>query len=717
MSYLQSFRERIALNDYTGFLKLWEEYCYSDQPNGAELKQILLDVKNSDLAIPFGNHVSRIIPLWREIQDPYLRHEVIKLVFDLETTNAEDLAEIAYLYLQEKYPEDPLFEEKLKLIGLRSRENFQGAISKYELLSHIEKGKFVFHTAGWGTGEILDFSQVREEMTLEFDFVLGAKQLSYENAMKTLIPLPDDHFLARRFGKPDLLEKEAREHPIDVIYLLLKDLGPKTAAEIKEEMISLVIPDEEWTKWWQTARAKLKRDTRILCPENLKEPFRLREGEITHEEALYKSLEAKPSIEDMVQMIHLYFRDFSKAQQNKELTSNLEIKLQEFLLDKTLSDSQKIQLVLVLEEIGHSKSLPLLTPLIEQSKNLIDLVKSIPIIAYKKRFLSLIQKTLKEWQELFFTLFLSLPQNTLRDFLFHELESNVSPDLLKKKVEELLSNTITYPFAFVWYFQRLLEKKGHIPFSDSRGQLRFFESFLILLDHLDQSVEHRDLVKKMVHILTSHRYQLVQQIMQIASHAEAREFLLLSTKCRQLADSDIKIIRSLAEVAHPSLKDTTASSADEKPILWVTVEAYTEMKKRIERIATVETIQNAKEIEEARALGDLRENAEYKAALEKRSRLQSELKTLSDQMNCACIITKNDVDPTKVGIGTIVECIDSQKKKKVFTILGSWDANAEKNILSLQSKLAQTMQGLKVSDSFEFQGEPYTITAILSIFT
>jgi transcription elongation factor GreA-like protein/transcription elongation GreA/GreB family factor len=715
MSYLQAFRERIAAGDYTGFLKLWEEYCYSDEPNGVELKRILEEAKNSDLSSSFGQHVNRAIPLWREIQDASLRHEIIKAIFDIQTTNSEELAEIAYLYLQEKYPEDPLFEEKLKLIGLRTRENFQGAISKYDLLSHIGKGKFVFHKAGWGTGEILDFSLVREEITLEFDFVMGPKQLSYENAMKTLLPLSDDHFLARRFGNPDLLEKEAKEAPAEVVYLLLKDLGPKTASDIKEELCCLVIPEEEWPKWWQLARTKLKRDTRIICPDNLKEPFLLREGEVSHEEALYKSLEAKPSVEDMVQMIHSYFRDFSKAQHNQELKSNLEIKLKELLTQETLFDPHKIQISLLLEEIGCPDFVPLLTPLIENAKNLTELVKAIEILAFKKRFLSLVQKIRKDWQDLFFSLFFTLPQNTLRDFLFHELESNISEDLLKKKIEELLSHTISYPHAFVWYFQRLIEKKSKLPFNDTKGQSRFFENFLILLDHLDQKVEFRDLIKKMVHILTVHRYQVVQQIMPIVSDDEVKEFLLLSTKCRQLSDSDIKIIRSLAEVSHPAIKETSNAPQEEsEEILWTLAESYARMKKKIEKIATVETIQNAKEIEEARAHGDLRENAEFKAALEKRARLQTELQTLSNQMNQARILTTKDIDLTKAGVGTVVECLDQNQKKKVFTILGPWEANPEKQILSFQSKLAKSMNGLKVGQSFEFQGELYTISSIQS---
>ena len=49
-----------------------------------------------------------------------------------------------------------------------------------------EKGNFVFHTGGWGTGEIVDVSLVREELVLEFEYVVGSQHFSFEKAFKTL---------------------------------------------------------------------------------------------------------------------------------------------------------------------------------------------------------------------------------------------------------------------------------------------------------------------------------------------------------------------------------------------------------------------------------------------------------------------------------------------------------------------------------------------------
>jgi transcription elongation factor GreA len=205
--------------------------------------------------------------------------------------------------------------------------------------------------------------------------------------------------------------------------------------------------------------------------------------------------------------------------------------------------------------------------------------------------------------------------------------------------------------------------------------------------------------------------------MQDATVDNVKEFLLLATKCHSLSDHDHKILNSLAEVAHPSIakmrKKSDAASA-EAQIIWTTAEGFQKLQHKIQQIATVETVENAKEIEIARAHGDLRENAEFKAALEKRDRLQSELKFLSEQLNRARVIGKEDVSTDEVGIGAIVECQNSKGQKLTYTLLGPWDANPDKNILSFQSKLAQAMTGKTIGNTFKFQDEEYTITAIKS---
>lgn len=719
MSYLGQFQKHLGNHDYPSFLTLWEEYCMGDEVDGEELKQVLLGVKNSELSTPFGRHVENALPLWEKIKETDLGHEIFKLIFDLETTNTAQLGELAFNYLKERNPNDSHFNDKIRLIGLREMIKFQGAISNYELLTHMKKGKFVFHSGGWGVGEILDVSFLREQLELEFDYVGGKKDLSFENAFNTLIPIPDDHFLALRFGNPDELEERAKKNPVETIHILLRDLGPSTAAEIKEELCELVIPKEDWARWWQTARAKIKKDTMVETPEELRKPFKLRESEVTHEEHLKKALEKKPDASHLIQIVYTFLRDFPQTIKNEEFRKELEEKLKEALSTGELTDSQELQLHFFMEDLNEGKEYSPTKELITRFTSPEDVVKGIEVIAFKKRALYAIRKLREDWGIFFLNLFLGVDQNPLRDYILTELLKANKKEEIIKKLDELLTYPSRYPQVLLWYFQKIM-KSEELPLSDVEGKNRFFESLLILLSQIEQETGSRDIVKKILTFLTTARYNNVRKIFQSASKEAVQEFLLLATKCQSLTDHDIKIFHSLAEVVHPGLAKMghkyDTEQQEEESVIWTTEEGYKKIKSRIHEISTVETVDNAKEIEEARALGDLRENAEFKAALERRDRLQSELRTLSSQFNQARILTKNDVDTAKVGVGVIIDCLDDNGKEVSYTLLGPWEADPDKHILSIQSKLAQSLLGHKKGDKVSIQGKTLTISNLRNYF-
>ncbi len=715
MSYLKDFLNLISSRDYPAFVRLWEEYCMSDEVDPLELKKILLSTKNSEFGEPFGKYVENILPLWELLPESKDKHEIYKLIIDIETTNHDELRQKILVYLDKHFPNAANLNEKIRLTGLRGKDNFQSAVANFELLDHMKKGRFVFHTGGWGVGEILDVSMVREQLSVEFENVPGKKDLSFVNAFKNLIPIPDDHFLALRFGKPDELEQKAKENPTEVIRMLLRDLGPKTAAEIKNELCELVIPEDEWAKWWQNARTKIKKDTMIEAPENIQEPFILRTSEVSHEDRLRKTLEAKPDINSMIHAIYSFSRDFPETLKNPEFKSFLYSKAQESLTTPNLTEAQQLQLDFFMEDFSSGKAAVNSSTLIKEAKSIEALVQSIDVLAFKKRALMVARKVRPDWKELFLNLLFIVDQNPIRDYLFSELDHPETRNALIAKIEELLSHPARHPDVFVWYFQKVISQPD-VPFADKEGKNRFFEGFFVVLHHVEQMSTERELVKKMHGILTNGRYAVVRDILQGTTIETAKEFLLLSTKCHSLSDHDLKILHSLAEVVHPSLgkmRKSQDSQGDEN-VIWTTEAGFNKVKNRIQEIATVETVENAREIEVARSHGDLRENAEFKAALEKRSRLQSELKGLSDQVNRCRIITKADVSTDEVGIGCVVTCKNKAGKTLKYTLLGPWDADTDHGILAFQSKLAQAMKGLTVGDKFQFQGDEFTISDIQS---
>jgi transcription elongation factor GreA-like protein/transcription elongation GreA/GreB family factor len=718
MNYLKQFQEYIRGRNYTSILKLWEEYLSCDEIDSQELLLILRALQGSEFADSFGKVVEQAIPLWQGVQDSAQSEALLQAIFDLQTTDSAALAQIAFDFLAQKFGQDPLFGEKIRLVGLRTKELFPKCISRFLLLEHMKKGNFIFHQGGWGVGEIMDVSFLRKELSVEFDFLAEKKNVSFETAFKTLVPLSSDHFLSLRFGNPDFLEKKARENPEEVLQMLLRDLGPKTAAEIKDELCDLVIPAEEWPRWWQNTRGKIKKNIRIESPSGLKEPFRLLANELSHEERLARSLKENLQPKEFMQAVHAFIKDFPDALKNPHVCSILEERLNKLLSFEKIEEAQKLEVYFFMQDLKGDKEKnfsSLIKEIIEKSSSPENLVQNISTLSIKKKALVQIRKLRPEWLDAFLNLLFGASQSPLRDYLLGELLSS-DKERVKKKLEELVAAPSRAPEAFIWYFQKIMNGEDLL-LGDKEGRKRFFESLLILLSDLEEkSSGNRELIKRIHNILSAERYSIVRQILQDTTLQEAKEFLLLVTKCHSLTDHDIKILHSLAEVVHPSLvKLRKKNDVFTETPLWITQQGLQKLQERIQHLATVETLKNAKDIETARSHGDLRENMEYKAALEKRSQLQGEIKNLSDQLNRARILTTEDISLEKVGIGAIVECRSDRGRVISYTLLSPWEADPQKNILSIESKLAQAMKDLKVGEKFNFQEEDFTILKIDSV--
>lgn len=717
MSYLEDFQEILDRGSLSRFIPLWEEYCLSDKVEGEEIKIILEMVKGSDLSHPFGQIAATVLPLWEQIPQGETRDAVFKLILDLQTTNSTELADLSIHYLEQRYGETKQFKQKLRIVGLRSRHSFQGCISNFELLNHMEQGAFVFHTGGWGVGEVMEISLLREHVVLEFEGIGALKDLTFENAFKSLVPLPKEHFLARRFGDPDRLETEGKKNPLALVHLLLKDLGPKTAQMIKEELFELVIPEADWAKWWQTARGKLKKDTLVKAPKNSREPFVLRQQELSHEEQFKEALRDVKVPTQTIPVIYHYLRDFPAILKIEEIRSMVKEQLSALTIEAPSSPEetgQSLQAIFLLQDAFPQEYADREKSIIVSVNEVERVLEQISIVALKKRFLVRIRDQREDWSNLFLHLLFIIDQNTLRDYLLKELlKDPVSEEVTKAKLHELLDKVTLFPEAFSWYFFKVCAHSD-LPWAAPDDLRLFLEATMVLIHYIEFDEQHRDLVKKLVSFLTANRYQIVRTLIEGASVPYLEELLLLASKCHSFSQHDKKILQSLAQVVQPSLKVSRDEPEEEEEIIWTTQEGFQKVQERIQHLGSVEMIDNAHEIEAARALGDLRENAEYKFALERRARLQSELKRLSDQIKLARVITKRDIQEGEVSVGSIVSLLDQKGNKVTYTLLGPWDADTDKHILSFQSKFAQQMLGIKEGEEFDFQGDHYTIEKIES---
>ena len=211
--------------------------------------------------------------------------------------------------------------------------------------------------------------------------------------------------------------------------------------------------------------------------------------------------------------------------------------------------------------------------------------------------------------------------------------------------------------------------------------------------------------------LTDKRFEIVRRIFKGAEKEVIQELLLLSSKCQVLTSHDKSVLRSLAAVVYPEFGGSGVDK-DAEEVLWATKEGLIKVTDRIEQIATKEVIENAKDIEIARAHGDLRENSEYKFAQEKRASLQKEMKSLSAQIKRVRVISKDDVDISVVSIGTKVKIVDEKGVEKAYIILGPFDADTEKGIISAQSKLAGYLLDKSVGEKVTFNDNTWKIEEI-----
>lgn len=317
MEYLRQFQVLVLESDFSKITSLWMEYCLSDEIEPQEIREILQTFKHSKFAQLFGKYVFDIFPLWESLPENDIKHSVISLIFDLQTTNEKKYADFACRYLENRYRGEPLFQQKIKMVGLREKKNFQNAISHFEILVHMKEGNCFLHSGGWGSGKVKEVSFLREQVSLEFEKDIGSKEMTFINAFKTLLPLSSDHFLTKKLKDLQELEFLAKESPVDLIIMLLKDVGNKNALEIKDLLCGSVVPEDGWSKWWQFVRNKMKVNPYIDFPSNNKGVFSIREKKFSHEDNLRRDLEKASSLDVIIDMVYSFLRDFSRLGRKK----------------------------------------------------------------------------------------------------------------------------------------------------------------------------------------------------------------------------------------------------------------------------------------------------------------------------------------------------------------------------------------------------------------
>ena len=106
-------------------------------------------------------------------------------------------------------------------------------------------------------------------------------------------------------------------------------------------------------------------------------------------------------------------------------------------------------------------------------------------------------------------------------------------------------------------------------------------------------------------------------------------------------------------------------------------------------------------IEEARAHGDLSENAEYHAAKERQGQVEAQIAEIEDRVTRAQIIDPQTLSGDKVVFGATVTLLDEDDKPVKYQIVGQTESDANSGRISYNSPLARALIGKKVGDEIE----------------
>jgi transcription elongation factor GreA len=136
----------------------------------------------------------------------------------------------------------------------------------------------------------------------------------------------------------------------------------------------------------------------------------------------------------------------------------------------------------------------------------------------------------------------------------------------------------------------------------------------------------------------------------------------------------------------------------------ITRQGYERLKKELERLQREERPKVIKAIEEARAHGDLSENAEYEAAKEKQALIEAQISDITDKLSrCQIIEVCEDINGKVVfGSTVVVEDLDTGSIE-TYCLVGPFEAQVEHGTISILSPIGKALLGREVGDEVKVQ--------------
>ena len=713
-------RRQIKLEDYSALKKTWEKVMNLKSDNGEYLINLacgIADAMGGDKGLWFFNSIVDKGNFPKEINVKALKNAIKYAPDSLETRDR-----IVALW-KEIYKDNPRLDYCLKNTGiLNDYQNISTSIDKFELeISFVEKA-FVYHST-WRIGRIQQILQ--DDMIINFSSK-GVHRMSCDMAFKSLKVLPKTHIwvLKAAVSRDRIREKLLNDTNWGLNTLLSSfDNKMGTIKMMKEELVPSLLSDEEWASWLTKARKELSSNPYYGIAENDPDSYTLRTTPITAEEKERILFKNATTFKERYGIL----KDFLDT--NCDTDSNeFSYIISYFERTSNQKSDEGLWAYLVADHLKYGRKklsfIDIKTTFEDHytREAFIAQFKAIKEADIKRYYVNKIIDTEKKPQDLIISLYPLYPV----DFMEKAITSTGKKTIMNEVRASAITKAKDYPEFFLYMVKNTSKenwKKSGVNENDILiTKLQVLNSVVrkisnsidvtenkkwqkLLIDSLFKGGEKAEVIA-FINNASEEEVQKIYSVIKGINGIDGEKIAVkhkISTKFPQTWESICgEVVKKEQEKFIPKGLLCTRKSLDGKLA-------------ELDHLKNVEIPENAKEIGEARALGDLRENAEYQYGKDKQKNLNFMLNKLTDEVSKAQVVTPESVDTSFVSFGTKVVFMDNNANKNVtYTIMGPWESDPTQNILNFKAPLGQKLYNLKVGENtkFSINGTDYDYTVV-----
>ena len=562
-----------------------------------------------------------------------------------------------------------------------------------EQLEQLHPGTFCLHKS-WGFGRVAEWNLLLNQIVIDFKAKpKHAMQLAY--AADNLTPIPPQHFLARKANEPDAIRALLKSDPAAVVRNILEGFGGKaTLTQISETMIGDLFNEAEWKRWWASAKKAMKGSGYFSVPTKKSEPIALREVPVSRADELLtffnQTRQPKEQAAALDQIIKFHTEFTDPAKQLQPVVGKIESTAAQ---NQKLHSALSFELLLARDDLlGRVPELKSTRPdltlerlIAEEEPRLVSILPALPL-AKERRVLHALPCALGErWITRAWQLMNSNNPRMVGQIPKVFIENGRRDDL-RALMERAVREHSATSEMMIW----LCRERGQWP------ELITPEILAAVLSAIERDQHNETSRSTRLRDLLLDDRELISDLFAGADVGAARDAMRRLLLTPVFDDLTKRSLMARVIKLYPELESMVTGAQPEEKIesLVVSWSSLDKRKAEYEEIVNKKIPENTREISVARSYGDMRENFEFKAAKQMQAVLMRRKAELEIMLHNARGTDFSNPDTTQVSIGTIVQLrdVDSAQDEN-YPILGAWDGNPERHIISYQTAIGQALLG------------------------